>query len=153
MRRHDSFFSRSILILGSVALVLSAASSSSAQSATAPTVSQDPATIDQLWQKATSKYDSQRAALLKEVDTVDHQGPFRPDWESLQKYEIPDWYQDAKFGIFIHWGTYSVPAFGSEWYPRLMYESGSQEFKHHITTYRRPGPTCSRGRERNTWCR
>lgn len=46
---------------------------------------------------------------------------FEENWESLQGYEIPEWFQDAKFGIFIHWGPYSVPAFGSEWYPRLMY--------------------------------
>ncbi len=88
-----------------------------------------------LWQKASSKYDGERAKLLKDVDTVDNQGPFRPDWESLRKYEEPEWYQDAKFGIFIHWGTYSVPAFGSEWYPRLMYVEGSPEYKHHIATY------------------
>jgi alpha-L-fucosidase len=72
---------------------------------------------------------------LKDVDTIDHQGPFRPDWESLQKYEAPAWYRDAKFGIFIHWGVYSVPAFGSEWYPRMMYVEGSSEYKHHIETY------------------
>jgi alpha-L-fucosidase len=106
-----------------------------AQTATAPTASQDPESIDQIWQKASSKYDSQRAALLKDVDTADHQGPFRPDWESLQKYEAPEWYRDAKFGIFIHWGVYSVPAFGNEWYPRLMYIDGSAEYKHHIATY------------------
>ncbi|MEM6963644.1 MAG: alpha-L-fucosidase [Bacteroidota bacterium] len=46
---------------------------------------------------------------------------YEPNWESLAQYKIPDWYSDAKFGIFIHWGVYSVPAFGSEWYPRLMY--------------------------------
>jgi hypothetical protein len=46
---------------------------------------------------------------------------FSPTWESLQQYEIPDWYADAKFGIFIHWGVYSVPAFANEWYPRNMY--------------------------------
>ncbi|MGI9542922.1 MAG: alpha-L-fucosidase, partial [Cyclobacteriaceae bacterium] len=46
---------------------------------------------------------------------------FEPNWESLGKYEIPQWFNDAKFGIFIHWGPYTVPAFGSEWYPRLMY--------------------------------
>ena len=63
------------------------------------------------------------------------QGPFRPDWESLQKYEVPEWYKDAKFGIFIHWGAYSVPAFGNEWYPRNMYRDGSEEYKHHIATY------------------
>lgn len=46
---------------------------------------------------------------------------FEANWESLQQYEIPEWFNDAKFGIFIHWGAYSVPAYGSEWYPRLMY--------------------------------
>ena len=63
------------------------------------------------------------------------EGPFRADWESLQKYEAPEWYKDAKFGIFIHWGAYSVPAFGNEWYPRSMYSSGSPEYRHHIETY------------------
>jgi alpha-L-fucosidase len=106
-----------------------------AQNATAPTASQDPAVIDQTWQKAVSKYDSERAALLEEVDDFDHQGPFRPDWESLQKYEVPEWYKDAKFGIFIHWGVYSVPAFANEWYPRIMYQEGSDVYKHHIATY------------------
>jgi alpha-L-fucosidase len=48
---------------------------------------------------------------------------------------VPAWYQDAKFGIFIHWGVYSVPAFGSEWYPREMYQQGSNEYKHHLATY------------------
>jgi alpha-L-fucosidase len=106
-----------------------------AQNATAPTALQDPESIDQVWQKASSKYDAERAALLKEVDDVNHQGPFRPDWDSLQKYEVPDWYKDAKFGIFIHWGVYSVPAFGNEWYPRNMYREVSEEYKHHIATY------------------
>jgi alpha-L-fucosidase len=63
------------------------------------------------------------------------EGPFRPDWESLKTHRVPDWYLDGKFGIFIHWGVYSVPAFGSEWYPRQMYLEGSDEFKHHIATY------------------
>ena len=102
---------------------------------TAPTVSHDPASIDQIWQAAGSKYEGARSALLRDVDTADHQGPFRPDWESLQKYEAPEWYKDAKFGIFIHWGLYSVPAFGNEWYPRNMYREGSEEYKHHIATY------------------
>ncbi|MGC2186569.1 MAG: alpha-L-fucosidase, partial [Terriglobales bacterium] len=44
-------------------------------------------------------------------------------------------YKDAKFGIFIHWGLYSVPAFGNEWYPRNMYTEGSREYKHHLATY------------------
>jgi alpha-L-fucosidase len=124
----------SILKVGTILLLSSAVSTAAAQSATAPTATQEPASIDQTWQKASSKYDSERATLRKKVDTVDQQGPFRADWESLQKYEVPEWYKDAKFGIFIHWGAYSVPAFGNEWYPRNMYVQGSPEYKHHVAT-------------------
>jgi alpha-L-fucosidase len=60
---------------------------------------------------------------------------FTPDWESLRSYRVPDWYIDGKFGIFIHWGVYSVPAFGNEWYPRNMYLRGTPEHEHHIATY------------------
>ena len=63
------------------------------------------------------------------------QGPFEPTWESLQNYTVPDWYVDGKFGIFIHWGVYSVPGFGNEWYPRSMYLPGTSEFEHHVATY------------------
>jgi alpha-L-fucosidase len=125
----------SILKVGKLLLLSSAVSMAHAQSATAPTATQEPASIDQTWQKVSSKYDSERATLLKRVDSLDQQGPFRADWESLQKYEVPEWYKDAKFGIFIHWGAYSVPAFGNEWYPRNMYVPGSPEYKHHIATY------------------
>lgn len=62
-------------------------------------------------------------------------GPFKAQWSSLENYEIPQWYKDAKFGIFVHWGAYSVPAFGSEWYPRQMYidreRRGDNFFQHH----------------------
>jgi alpha-L-fucosidase len=120
---------------GSIAIILVAASLLRAQTSTAPSASEDPKRIDQIWQEASSKYDDARSALLNEIDQADHQGPFRPDWESLQTYEAPAWYRDAKFGIFIHWGAYSVPAFGSEWYPRLMYVNGSPEYKHHLEKY------------------
>jgi alpha-L-fucosidase len=62
-------------------------------------------------------------------------GPFDPTWDSLCRYQVPEWYLDAKFGIFIHWGVYSVPAFGNEWYPRHMYVQGTREFEHHVATY------------------
>ncbi|MGA7341954.1 MAG: alpha-L-fucosidase [Terracidiphilus sp.] len=61
--------------------------------------------------------------------------PFQPDWDSLGAYRVPPWFRDAKFGIFIHWGVYSVPAFGNEWYPRTMYLQGSPAFLHHVATY------------------
>ena len=102
---------------------------------TAPTASEDPALLDQIWQKASAKYDAPRALILKRVDRGDRLGPFRADWESLKSYKAPDWYADAKFGIFLHWGAYSVPAFGNEWYPRDMYVPGSPEYAHHLATY------------------
>jgi alpha-L-fucosidase len=100
-----------------------------------PTASQTPEAIDQVWQQASAKYDTHRKELLNTVDQADNDGPYRADWQSLQKYEVPEWYRDAKFGIFIHWGVYSVPAFGNEWYPRNMYIPGSPEYAHHIATY------------------
>lgn len=61
---------------------------------------------------------------------------FLPDSASIaENYTIPEWFVDAKFGIFIHWGVYSVPAFGNEWYPRWMYQKGSETNKHHEKTY------------------
>jgi alpha-L-fucosidase len=60
---------------------------------------------------------------------------YEATWESLKQYRVPKWYRDAKFGIFVHWGVYSVPAFGNEWYPRQMYLEGTEEFKHHIETF------------------
>jgi alpha-L-fucosidase len=72
---------------------------------------------------------------MADVDRAAAAGPFAPTWESLARFTVPDWYQDAKFGIFIHWGVYSVPAFGNEWYPRNMYKKDEKEFAHHVTTY------------------
>jgi alpha-L-fucosidase len=63
------------------------------------------------------------------------QGRYQANWDSLKKYQTPDWFRDAKFGIFIHWGVYAVPGFGSEWYPRNMYLQGTPENKHQIETY------------------
>lgn len=122
-----------LLLLGP-ARVLAQDSSSS----TKPTASQSPQEMDQAWQKASAKYDAARRALLTSVDRTSNTGPYRPDWESLRRYDAPDWYKDAKFGIFIHWGVYSVPAFGNEWYPRNMYQEGSDEYKHHLATYGPP---------------
>lgn len=73
---------------------------------------------------------------LAAIDTVAKRGPFHPTWESItNNFQPPKWYQDAKFGLFIHWGAYAVPAFGSEWYPRDVYVQGSKEFNHHVATY------------------
>ncbi|MEI3055384.1 MAG: alpha-L-fucosidase [Phocaeicola plebeius] len=61
---------------------------------------------------------------------------FQDNWENMaENYHFPKWFSDAKFGIFIHWGVYSVPAYSSEWYSRNMYLKGSKEYEHHIVTY------------------
>lgn len=61
---------------------------------------------------------------------------YSENWQSLAKHQAaPDWYQDAKLGIYLHWGVYSVPAFASEWYPRWMHFEGRKENKHHIENY------------------
>ena len=125
-----------LLLLTGSFMVLTLAAQTAQQ--TSPTSGQDAQTIDRTWQRASSKYDSERNAILSEVRSAANEGPYRADWQSLQKYEVPDWYKDAKFGIFIHWGVYSVPAFGSEWYPRNMYRHGSDEYKHHLSTYGPP---------------
>ena len=72
---------------------------------------------------------------LAEIDRVIARGPYSPDWASLSNFRPPEWYRDAKFGIFIHWGVYSVPAYDCEWYPRNMYMQGSKAFEHHVQTY------------------
>ena len=72
---------------------------------------------------------------LKKIDDVISKGPYSDDWSSLSAYKVPEWYRRAKFGIFIHWGVFSVPAFGNEWYSRNMYIKDSNEYLHHIKTY------------------
>lgn len=72
---------------------------------------------------------------LKKIDEVIKDGPFKPDWNSLSAFQIPEWFRNAKFGIFVHWGLYSIPAFNNEWYSRNMYIQGTDEFEHHRKTY------------------
>ena len=79
--------------------------------------------------------ETSRRERLAQIEAVIAQGPFSASWDSLSEAVIPTWYQDAKFGIFIHWGVYCVPAFGNEWYPRNMYREGSPEFDHHVKTW------------------
>lgn len=74
---------------------------------------------------------------LETIDQVIAAGPYRDSWESLSGYQVPEWYREAKFGIFIHWGVYSVPAYDSEWYSRNMYIQGSAAYEHHLKTYGR----------------
>ncbi|KFI64234.1 alpha-L-fucosidase [Bifidobacterium cuniculi] len=75
------------------------------------------------------------APTLAQVTSVANAGPYRPDWASLAANRNPDWFADAKFGIFTHWGLYTVPEYRNEWYSRNMYIQGYPEFDHHVATY------------------
>ncbi|MFP5249733.1 MAG: alpha-L-fucosidase, partial [Acidobacteriota bacterium] len=65
------------------------------------------------------------------------EGPYKPEWDSLLQYETPEWYQDAKFGIWAHWSPQCVPEAG-DWYARNMYIEGSRENKYHLEHYGPP---------------
>lgn len=62
---------------------------------------------------------------------------FEPTWESLQQYECPEWFRDAKLGVFICWNPYTVPAQG-DWYARHMYMQGHRQYKYHVEHYGHP---------------
>jgi alpha-L-fucosidase len=77
--------------------------------------------------------------IINEVSAQVQKQNFKPNFESLEKVNpVPEWFKDAKFGIYFHWGVYSVPAFSNEWYPREMYIKGSSANKHHIKIYGDP---------------
>ncbi|HOL32147.1 MAG TPA: alpha-L-fucosidase [Anaerohalosphaeraceae bacterium] len=80
------------------------------------------------------EYEVAQGSQQKSVPTKKQ--TFQPNFESLEKANpVPEWFRDAKFGIYFHWGVYSVPAFANEWYPRSMYIKGSAENKHHLANY------------------
>ncbi|WP_459191122.1 alpha-L-fucosidase [Halosimplex sp. J119] len=65
---------------------------------------------------------------------------YDPTWESLESHPLPDWYDDAKLGIFIHWGPYAVPGWAplgsyAEWYPYHMYDADSEHYDYHREHY------------------
>jgi len=64
-------------------------------------------------------------------------GKFLPTWESLQQYQIPEWFRDAKFGIWAHWGPQCQPGQG-DWYARFMYSEGHANYRFHNTRYGHP---------------
>ncbi len=64
-------------------------------------------------------------------------GPFEGTVDSLKNFVCPDWFRDAKFGIWSHWGPQSVPMYG-DWYARNMYVEGSDQYRYHWRTYGHP---------------
>jgi alpha-L-fucosidase len=85
------------------------------------------------------------AAALADAQEADKpaiaDGPFKGEMESLKQYQCPDWFRDAKFGIWAHWGPQAVPMMG-DWYAKHMYVPGHPQYKHHLETY---GPPSEHG--------
>jgi alpha-L-fucosidase len=123
-----------LLLLSAAPLLM--AQSGASSDPLAPTLGvKSAAEIDREWQQSVAKYDAERNRLLAEADRQANDGPYRPDWATLNNYQQPQWYKDAKFGIFIHWGVYSVPAAENEWYPRNMYrpkEGAYKDYRDHF---------------------
>jgi hypothetical protein len=65
------------------------------------------------------------------------EGKFQPNWQSLQQYQTPDWFRDAKFGIWAHWGPQCEPERG-DWYAREMYSQGNFKYNEHLKLYGHP---------------
>lgn len=75
--------------------------------------------------------------LTAEEEAEILKGPFKPTWESLQQYQTPEWFRNAKFGIWAHWGPQCQPEFG-DWYAREMYMEGKDKYNYHLKKYGHP---------------
>ena len=81
---------------------------------------------------------SQQYSIRAEAQPCESaEGPFKPNWESLKAYRCPEWFLDAKFGIWAHWSPQCVPEQG-DWYARGMYIQGSSQYDYHVKTYGHP---------------
>src|SRR5674476_1452398 len=65
------------------------------------------------------------------------EGPYKPTDESLKQYQYPEWFRDAKFGIWAHWGPQAVPRQG-DWYARRIYQEKDPAYKYHTEHYGHP---------------
>ena len=86
-------------------------------------------------ERAVMREQGVQEKYLELIDKVNREGIYKPAWDSLSKAPVPEWFDQSRLGIFIHWGVYSVPAYANEWYSRTMYIQGTDEFDHHVKTY------------------
>ncbi len=77
------------------------------------------------------------AQNAKELNLPIAPGPFQPQFESLAQYQCPEWFRDAKLGIWAHWGPQAVPMMG-DWYARRMYIEGDADYKDHLERWGHP---------------
>lgn len=77
----------------------------------------------------------QEQQILQKMEEIIAAGPYKPTWDSLAQAPTPAWFAKRRLGIFVHWGIFSVPAFGDEWYSRNMYIQDHPAYEHHLKTY------------------
>ncbi|KAH8690996.1 alpha-L-fucosidase [Phaeosphaeriaceae sp. PMI808] len=88
---------------------------------------------------SVSSTTSLAASLLSGIITAQATGPYDPTWASTDAHNAsPEWFRDAKFGVYWHWGAFTTPQFASEWYGRYVYESDSDARKEHTRRYGAP---------------
>lgn len=91
-------------------------------------------TFPPLWDEPKD-YEQALRRQMHRISATIGRGPYKANWHSLEAYHVPRWFRDAKFGIFIHWGVFSVPAFQNEWYSRNMYVKGSDAYEYQRGVY------------------
>ncbi len=72
--------------------------------------------------------------MVSPIPNLAGDGPYKPTWDSLLQYDAPEWYRDAKFGIWAHWSPQCVPEDG-DWYARNMYIEGQKQYKYQLQHY------------------
>ena len=95
-----------------------------------------PATSAKFMLAVTLAFFSLSQAFGQQLPIVD--GPYQPTDTSLKQYQYPEWFRDAKFGIWAHWGPQAVPRHG-DWYARELYQEGTDDYKDHLARYGHPG--------------
>ncbi|RYZ45598.1 MAG: alpha-L-fucosidase, partial [Sphingobacteriales bacterium] len=75
--------------------------------------------------------------LARQSGLLHPQDSFQPTWESLRQFETPEWFRDAKFGIWAHWGP-QCQAEAGDWYAREMYMEGNSKYNYHVSKYGHP---------------
>jgi alpha-L-fucosidase len=91
-------------------------------------------TFPPLWDEPQD-YEQALQRQMRRISSTIGRGPYKANWRSLEAYHVPSWFRNAKFGIFVHWGPFSVPAFENEWYSRNMYVKGSAAYEYQRGVY------------------
>ncbi len=106
--------------------------------ATSKSATATPPLVNPYWLKEVAKSYAVKPPPVPTAKEPNPAGPFKPDWESLEHgYKAPQWFRDAKFGIWAHWSAQCVPEQG-DWYAREMYIQGNHDYEYQVAHYGHP---------------